>query len=256
MTVDPRLLELPELLIEVQTLAVRDVDAGWALALERLGTLVRGRASSITIATRVQHDPEDPLLGWRPRVNVAPPSARERTFALAWMKDDANFVHDPGVQRQVSTWGSHRAARLCDLGTPEEVASWPTARLRRHNGVFDRVVAAHALSDKEELYAGFDRFEPPGFDETDRDFLAQAMAGLGRPCRWLTLSLGAMADTSPLTARERECLGYLLSSRPETEFARVLELSQARAHELVTAVLRKMRVSSRPELMSLWLRGA
>jgi DNA-binding CsgD family transcriptional regulator len=253
MSPDPRIFTLPSLFTEVSAFAARDIDRSWMLAMGRLGELLEAKATFITVATRDRHDPSDVLLGWRPRALISAPSAKDPRFAVAWSNVDQNVLGDLGVQRQVCSWGTHRAARISDLFTPEEAAASPSHALLVHYGVHDRLVGAHALSPQVEVYLGCDRYSPPTFSEADRDLLAAAMAGLGRACRWLMLSLGAMPGQAPLSERERECLLHLLGPAAEREIASAMGVSAPYVRELVTSVFRKMRVASRAELVALWL---
>lgn len=253
MSPDPRALTLPSLFAEMSAFSARDIDRSWMLAMRRLEELLDAKATFITVATRDRHDSSDVLLGFRPRALIAAPSAKDLRFAIEWSNVEQNVLGDLVVQRQVYAWGAHRAARVSDLVTPEEAATSPSHALLVHYGIHDRLVGVHALSPQIEVYLGCDRYAPPSFSAADRDLLATVMAGLGRACRWLLLSFGAMPEQTPLTERERECLLHLLGPKAEREIASAMGVSAPYVRELVTSVFRKTQVASRAELVALWL---
>jgi DNA-binding NarL/FixJ family response regulator len=59
-----------------------------------------------------------------------------------------------------------------------------------------------------------------------------------------------------LPPRHRGIVDQLLTGRSEKEIAGAVGLSVRTAHKYIEQVFRAFQVSSRPELMALWIRGA
>ena len=64
------------------------------------------------------------------------------------------------------------------------------------------------------------------------------------------------AAKPPLTPRERQVLGFLLTGASEKEVAARLDISQQTVHAHIKALYRACGVSSRPQLMARWLLDA
>ena len=60
----------------------------------------------------------------------------------------------------------------------------------------------------------------------------------------------------PITPREREVLGCLLTGASEKEVAALLDISPQTVHAHVKSLYRACGVSSRPQLMAKWLLNA
>jgi DNA-binding NarL/FixJ family response regulator len=60
-------------------------------------------------------------------------------------------------------------------------------------------------------------------------------------------------DTSQLTRREQQVLVHLLTGISEKQIACQLELSPGTVHKYVTQIYRHYCVSTRPELMAMWI---
>lgn len=67
------------------------------------------------------------------------------------------------------------------------------------------------------------------------------------------LAAAAEPALRQLTPRQREVLDYLLDGDSEKQIAFALDLSRATVHEHVTAIYRHFEVSSRPELLALFI---
>lgn len=60
-------------------------------------------------------------------------------------------------------------------------------------------------------------------------------------------------DTSLLTRRERQVLAHLLTGISEKQVASQLNLSPGTVHKYVTQIYRHFGVSTRAELMAMWI---
>lgn len=245
---------IEQLLIETNTLAAHDVDGGWRLALERLCALVKADAGFVVLAGRTS-DRTDYLFGWRSLLllyfNRTP---KHEAIGHAWANAPAPSMSDPATRAHCARAGTLRASRAADL-VPEHL--WfdsPSLQLMEQLDTQDRIITAHPLTDDLEVYFGLDRAKgQPNFTPDDVQTALKGVQALGRLCRWLALSFGAMPQMKLLTVREREVLALLLTGAPEKQFASALGLTPAYTHQVVVRVYRKLAVTSRAELMSLWL---
>ncbi len=247
-------LGIENLLITTNALAAHDVDAGWTLALQRISEMVDASSGFAMLAGRTE-DHADPLGGWRPqRMMWFKRSAESQAIGRDWITTNTAGLDDPVTQAFCARAGTHRAMRGVDITPPEVWETSPAKKLLDQLGLRDRLIAAHTLSDDVEVYLGLDRASAqPEFTDEDIAVALRAITGLGRMCRWLALSFGLLPQMKLLTTREREVLRHLLTGAPEKQFAASLGLTPAYTHQVVVRVYRKLDVSSRAELMSLWL---
>ena len=61
------------------------------------------------------------------------------------------------------------------------------------------------------------------------------------------------ADVSELSKRQRQVLSLLLSGVSERQLAERIELSAGTVHKYVTSIYRYFGVTTRAELMALWI---
>lgn len=253
--IDPRLGRVPELIARVDALSLTDVDDGWRLAADGLRELVEADESFTLIAARRDDVPgTGSFAGWSPiKLCYAPDRPERRRMGERFRREGA--ATDDTLYRIASGCGAHRAYLRADQGTPEELAAAPSTAFMRALGVHDRLVSAHALDERIEVFFVFDRKTPDRpFTEADRAFLEQAMPALRRTCRWLALSHGAFPGQKLLSPREREALAHLLGPEPKKRIAAELGLTEGSLHQLAVRVYGKLGVSGRTELMALWLR--
>jgi DNA-binding CsgD family transcriptional regulator len=89
----------------------------------------------------------------------------------------------------------------------------------------------------------------PGFGARERDLVHLFLS----ECPWLyeeAPHVTTSAGGQPLSRRQRETFHLLLTGAPEKQVAAALGVSRHTAHEYIKVVYRKMRVSSRAELMA------
>ncbi len=94
--------------------------------------------------------------------------------------------------------------------------------------------------------------DDPAFTNRDVDLVNLVHHEIGE---MIGGELAAAAEPKPgrLTPRQREVLDYLLDGDSEKRIAYALDLSRATVHEYVTAVYRHFEVSSRAELLALFV---
>jgi DNA-binding CsgD family transcriptional regulator len=197
----------------------------------------------------------DPLHGWRA-------GAMQQ---LKWLdRHDAAFARSRKLRRlnhdiplttshHVRMAGVFRATRLRDL-VP---ASWFKSKdyaWYLENDWADTVTVIFPVSECTESYFMFVRNRGQRrFDTRTRDALAYALRGLRWFHRHLLLFHGVLGASAPLSLTERGALRCLLSGGTDKDIAAVLGIGLHGAREHVATLYRKFDVSSRTELMALWL---
>lgn len=118
-------------------------------------------------------------------------------------------------------------------------------------GVVNRLVAVVPIGRCAQMVLAFNRLRGhKQFTDRDGATLVRALALIARVARDATLCRGVDA---PLSPRERETLRHLLGGASEKQMAADMGITPASLHQLVVKVYRKLRVSSRSELMALFL---
>lgn len=206
-------------------------------------------------AQRLDVVPEgDPLLGWRPMV-LQQLDRRDRNDAFYRSTRKAIATQDVSLTtvRHTQMAGSFRATRLRDL-VPE---SWfESEHYKRYleRDQADVVAVVFPVSERCESYFLFIRnAQRPRFEEHERDGLAYALRGIRWFHRHMLLFHGLLGASAPLTVTERNALRCLLSGGADKDIAAELQIGLHGAREHVASLYRKFGVSSRTELMALWL---
>ena len=135
------------------------------------------------------------------------------------------------------------------------VAEW-----NRGLGYDDVVVSAVPLGDGSEVWlAAMRPWNDGRYREGDRALLELVSGGLrGSFCRHLnpTRDAGGLrveAIRSRLPARHQTIVAQLITGRSEKQIAAAVSLSARTAHKYIEQVYRAFGVSSRAELMALWI---
>ncbi|HVS51710.1 MAG TPA: helix-turn-helix transcriptional regulator [Opitutaceae bacterium] len=204
-------------------------------------------------AVRITDDERDPLRGWRPRVI---------RYAKPFKPDDAcsrrvrqlqRGIPDESAVAHARLAGTYRACRMRDL-MPAEWFNGPTYQGYRNRNIHDSLVVGVPVNPMAEAYYGFFRMrENDPFTEAQRAVAFYALRGLTWFHRQVLLAHGVQAAASPLSPMERRVLALLLTDRSEKLIAAELGVTPSTAHTYVRAVLRKLGVSGRNGLVSLWL---
>lgn len=257
MLADPTLLDrIHTLWDELADYNVAQLDAAREHLLSGLCELAGAQNAAWLGAVRVgAPQPEDPVLGWRPRVihwlrvtQVLDASSREQARDLEQGQVDETTV------RQVALAGRFRVNRLVDLVGPEWFESDYYRGRYLAEGNHDAIWAGIPINEDAEIYIGvFRDGAHPRFSPAERD----AVAGLLRGLRWFhrlqMLGHGLLVADAPLTPVERGVLQGLLEGKREKEIAACLGHSPATTHEYVGRIFRKFGINNRAALMALWL---
>jgi DNA-binding CsgD family transcriptional regulator len=206
-------------------------------------------------AVRLTDDARDPLLGWRPRV----------IRYLRPLPNDEKYTHerirslrrgrtiDEATVAQARRAGTFRACRLRDLVSSEWFKG-ETYQGYLGRQVHDSLVVGVPVSPTAESYYGFLRMRAGDpFTEEERDIAFYAMRGLTWFHRNAMLAHGIVSDGAPFSPMERRVLALLLTNQSEKLIAASLGVTPSTAHTYIRAVLRKLGVSGRSGLISLWL---
>ncbi len=164
---------------------------------------------------------------------------------------------DPQVTYSIQHAGKTRVARLEDAVSLEEWQQhWMCKRLQ-DEGVVERMVGTFTLSEFAESYITIDRpIGQSGFSVEDAEHFYKAMTLFPQMHYWLFLERGLVAPAlRPLSPRQQVVLRYLLGSLAEQEIADALELSKSTLHNYVLDIYKNYEVTSRYELVGLWLKG-
>lgn len=162
---------------------------------------------------------------------------------------------DPQVTLAINSAGQSRAHLLSDA---IEASEWQDHWMRKNlfgQGIGERMVGAFHLSDVAESYFLLDR--PPEaepFTEQDKQRFVEELISFPRLHYWLFLERGLVQPAQrPFSPRERSVLRELMGPNSEQEIADQLKLSKGTMHNYVTDIYKNLGVSSRYELMQLWL---
>lgn len=251
------LAQLVSLWQEAERWPVSDVDGAIDRMMHRLAGMVGAPRSLVMVGARISSPQGDPLDGWRAVilqhsvVELEEEVAEDRIGRCNYLQD--SYVLDTVTQFMQRQAGYHRAA-ACSQLPPEVLEGSRTAQLMAAVGVVDRLIVTHATFADQEVCFIFSRElgEAP-FGEAEQAVARAALEGLDVLCERYVLSLGLLHGERPMAPRQRQTLLHLLTGRSEKEIAQAMEVSLATAHQYVVSVYRLFRVSSRPELMALWL---
>ncbi len=164
---------------------------------------------------------------------------------------------DPQMMLSTKSAGQTRVHLLYEATTPEVWNKHWMKELLAKFGVGERMVGAYALSDIAEGYYMVDRpIGAQAFTQKDKSKLLDALLCFPRLHYWLFLLRGLVQPaTRPLSPREREVLGYLLTPYSEVEIAEKLSLTKGTIHNYVIEIYKVFKVNSRHELMQIWLQA-
>src|SRR5690606_34764831 len=91
------------------------------------------------------------------------------------------------------------------------------------------------------------------FTEAEANLAAATLRGLMWFHRQLLRDRGLLLVQSPLTPQERNVFTHLLSEKPIKQIAAAINLSPHTVGDHIKSIFRKYGVTSRTELMAIWL---
>jgi DNA-binding CsgD family transcriptional regulator len=196
----------------------------------------------------------DPYGGWRSTAARLPlAGAPDRCDPTITMRTAE--APDPLSAALVRGAGTFRALRLCDAMSSEWLAD-AYAQLEDPEEAIDGVLVAFPVHDYAESWFVFTRSPRlPRFSEHERELLGEALRGLRWFHRRLLLWHGIIPSRSLLTVTERRVLCHALDGASDKEVAVRLASGVHTTREHIAALYKKFGVSSRAELLALWLGG-
>ena len=224
--------------------------------LQRLCALTGAKNADWVGCVRLPDGPaDDPLFGWRPYSLTVLNSDKEikRRIAEAFERMDVGHP-DVTTTRNAELAGSYRVLLLSDLAPDgwfngPAYREWYAAIDRR-----DSIWAAIPVNAEAELMLGLHRgFDQEPFTRADLRLASFCLRGLAWFYRQQMVSDGIGIASARLTPTEHRVLAGLLQGISEANIAHANGQSPHTTHDHVKRIFRKYGVSSRSELMALWL---
>lgn len=225
-------------------------------ALQRLLALLGGSVAGVTLVVRTDA-PRDryAIDGWRPVLGIAMGAdGSSLDEVVEPLLKQRSYADDPLVRLTLSEAGRRRAYLRGDVLDDDRFWSSPIAATLEAFGSSDRLLAMQPLSLDVEAVFSIDR--PAGaarYSARERKLVLEALRGLEPLLVSLARWAGYLDCREPLTPKERRVLTELLTGRREADIAAELAMGRRSLHQRVVDVYRKFGVSSRPQLMALWL---
>lgn len=238
------------MLAELDRVHASQLDDGVRVLLSRLLGVLDAATGWAVLACR----DERAAVGWSVRFSIYCGDRTGRKEIVKRWLTERDMAASPSIALSLRDTGRFRAFRpRVEMGAE----AWQACEVRSDLaalGMHDRVIGACPVRDDVEVYLGFDRaVSQPLFEAHDEATLRATVEAVQRTCRWLALSFGVLPQRATLSPREREVLGRLLTGASEKAIAAELDLTDGSVHQVVVRLFRKLGVSSRPELMALWL---
>lgn len=214
-----------------------------------------GNANWIGALRMGEPQPGDPVQGWRPRaihylhrdVQTEKMARQQGALLEAGQVDETTIANVAGA-------GRYRVNLLGELVSEAwfEGSYYKTIYLAF--GIRDAIWAGIPINEDAESYFGFFRgLDDARFGAREKATVDYALRGLRWFHRQQMLGEGLSLASAPLTPLERKVLHGLLHGRAAKDIAAALGQSDHTTREYVKRLLRKYGVSSRAELMALWL---
>jgi DNA-binding CsgD family transcriptional regulator len=238
-----------------------EIDHSLKLLLETISESINADLAAWIGTIRFLRGPQakkDLLSGWRTKAIAfhPPPLPKEAVRARAILKQRTSQPPSMTSIALAREAGEFRIHRLRDgFINFEEFSRTPHYTLYYTDmGISDRLWVGSPVSEEAESFVVFDRRgNGARFTEEDAEFAGYVMRGLTWFQRQVLVSHGLPIVQSPLTAMERKVMQLLLTDMSERQIAEKLGHSPHTAHGHVKQIFRKLGVSTRPELMSIWL---
>lgn len=193
------------------------------------------------------------LNGWKVVELVYPAEVGDRGAAQAYMQLARSHGIDPMTELALNTAGETRILHK-DL-IQADWMSHPVKRAFFENAnIGERMLGVFNVHPDAESYFLIDR--APGsdpFSDADRELLLELLCLFPRLHYWLFLERGLVPPAQPLSPRYKEITHLLLEDRSKSEIADSLGLSENTTHSYIIDIYKKFKVSSRSQLVGLWL---
>lgn len=219
--------------------------------LDELCQLVNGTTAAWIGAVRLKtRAPNDPLLGWRPRIfHVLDSKPDIEEFIKKKTLSIDKVGPDPSLQSHVRMSGTFRVYTLDSIVDKDWYQSSYYLMQKARNGLIDRLYAVTPINKDIECYMIVDRVgKQPLFNRNDCQLAAALLCSLTWFQQKVALSYGLHISSATLTSSERRILQQLLTERSEREIADQLKLTYNTVHSYATSIYRKFDVKGRTGL--------
>lgn len=200
---------------------------------------------------------DDPLKGWRMRVSepyIIPAVYSKNSEELL---EDQHLAETIGmasiaIMHEAGTFRSRLLRELVDLSEYEQSEHFE--RFHMPYGLSDRLYVVTPIGEHAEScycfeLAGNGKRIPAEHAQSVSD----ALRGLGWFQRRLILRHGLTVGEEPLGPMEQSVLLGLLAGKSEKQIALSIDRAISTTHNYVTALYRRFKVSTRAQLMALWV---
>jgi len=163
---------------------------------------------------------------------------------------------DPYVIYVVQHAGRTRVDLLEKAVSLEEWQQHWMYQYMQTQGAGDRLAGSFTLSETAESHFTIDRaVGQPIFNQQDADYFYHLLKQCPKMHYWLFLERGLVEPAlKPLSPRLQEVLMYLLGPLSEKDISEKVQLTTGSLHNYVMDIYKNFQVSSRYQLMQLWLK--
>ena len=163
---------------------------------------------------------------------------------------------DPLLEHAIQSVGTTRVHRIRQCVEYEEWQKHWMFTFLKERDIAERMISVFSISDLSESCFVVDRCNgAKPFTKEDADEVHKLLIRFPRLHYWLMLERGLTEPaTRPLSPREKQVLQLLLSSLPEAEIAKKLDLAKGTVHNYISSIYKIFNLNSRYELVQLWLR--
>jgi len=225
--------------------------------LQHLDETFGGRGASLGFTLRegeasTQRAPGR-IFGWTPGLFLFQDAHEyEHREALLRSRD---FTGDDVTRIKVREAGQLRVFASRGFRRNSAIPSGLDGEIFRRLRLADRMVAFLPLAQDVEAVVMVDRVRSPVFSMEEARLLLAALPSMRCTLQALARACGYVDAGEVLTSRERDVVPLLLTGMREAAIARALSMSAGALHQRVKAIYQKFNVTSRAELMALWLAG-
>jgi hypothetical protein len=170
---------------------------------------------------------------------------------IAELVRDRDFDLDELLGAKMRTAGRRRVHVMREFAEGSPKPCGLDGAIFRRLCLVDRMIGHVPLSPTLEAVVMIDRRRGTVFAREDAAILRELLAPLEAPIRALARACGYVDAGHPLTPRERDVLRALLTGAAEKDFP--LSMTPGALHQRVKDIYAKLGVTSRAELMALWL---
>ncbi|MBI5496069.1 MAG: hypothetical protein HY904_13680 [Deltaproteobacteria bacterium] len=196
------------------------------------------------------------VFGWSPGLFVHGDEVAHRVEMTLDILRQRDFVEDDVTRDRMRAAGRVRVYVCRGYNQHSPLPDGLEGAILRRLRLADRMTVHIPLAPHVEGVLMVDRKRAPVFSPQDA-WLAFTLQRYAVAClRSLARACGYLDAVAPLTPRERDVVRLLLTGQRERDVAHALGMTPSALHERVKEVYGKFQVTSRPELMALWLTGA